>query len=109
MPRCYIALGCCFVSVASPEGDEGGEVPVVFMQGDAMVAIPAVKHGLFRATWYGACLVERTLCVVGFPGGVEVQCLEVDCATWLAIFLGTYHHAVTPSDGLSDGDWFNDT
>ena len=59
-------MGCCFVPVASPGGDEGGEVPVVIVQGNAVVAIPAVKHSLFLATWDRACLVERTLRVVGF-------------------------------------------
>ena len=82
---------------------------VVVVQGDAVVAIPAVKHSLFLATWDRACLVERTLRVVGFPGGVQVQGLEVDCGTRRAILLGAHHHAVTPGDGLSDGDWFNDT
>ena len=84
-------------------------MPVIFMQRDAMVAIPAIKHSLFLATWYRACLVERALRVVGFPGGMEVQCLKVDCATRRAIFLGADHHAVTPGDRLSDRDWFNDT
>ena len=49
------------------------------------------------------------MCMVGFPGGVEVQCLEVDGASRLAIFLGTYYHAVTPSDRLSNRDLFNYT
>ena len=85
-PPGYLALGCCFVSVASPGGDEGGEVPVIFMQGNAMVAIPAVKHGFLFATWYGVCLVERALSVVGFPGSVDVQRLDGNCASRLAIF-----------------------
>ena len=53
--------------------------------------------------------MERTLRVVGFPGSVRVQGLEVDCATKHAILLGAHHHAVTPCDGFSDRDWFDDT
>ena len=62
-------------------------MPVVVVQGDAVVAIPAVKHSLFLATWDRACLVERTLHVVGFLGGLQVQGLEADCATRHAFFL----------------------
>ena len=73
-----------------------------------MIAIPAVKHGFLFATRYGACLVEGALGVVGFPCSVNIQGLEVNGASRLAIFLGTDHHAVAPGERLSNGDRFND-
>ena len=82
---------------------------VLFMQGNAMVAIPAVKHGFLFSTRYGACLVERALGVVGFPCSVNIQGLEVNRASRLAIFLGADHHPVALGDGLTNRDRFNDT
>ena len=56
---CYVPLGCCFVAVSTPGGYEGGEVAIVGVEEDAMVAIPAVKDRLFgieRAWWNGLCV-----------------------------------------------------
>ena len=49
---CYVPLGCCFVAVSTPGGYEGGEVAIIGVEGDAMVAIPAVKDHLFGVTGY---------------------------------------------------------
>ena len=61
-----------------------------------MVSIPAVKYCLLCVMGHQSCLVEWTLCVMGFMCSVMVQSLEVYCATGLAIFLGTYYHLVAP-------------
>ena len=71
-----------------------------------MVAIPAVKDSLFGVTGYRACLMEWALCVMGFTCGVKVKCLEVDCASGLAILFCTDNHAVAPCDRLSYQYWF---
>ena len=79
------------------------------MEGNAVVAIPAVKDGLFGVTWNRTCLMEGALRVMGFTCGVEVKRLEINCAVGLAILFGTYDHAVAPCDGLSYRHWFKDT
>ena len=99
-----VTLGCCFVAVSAPWGYEGGEVAIFRMEGDAVVAIPAVKNGLFCVTGYRACLVEWALCVVCLTCGVEVKRLEVACASRLAVLLCTHNHAVAPCDRLSYRD-----
>ena len=35
-----------------------------------MISIPAVKDCLLLVSWYGACLMEWALGMVGFAGGV---------------------------------------
>lgn len=79
------------------------------MEGNAVVAIPAVKDGLFGVTWNRTCLMEGALRVMGFTCGVEVKRLEINCAVGLAILFGTYDHAVAPCDGLSYRHRFKDT
>ena len=73
-----------------------------------MVSIPAIKDSLFGVIGYRACLMEWALGVVGFKCGVKVKCLEVDCASRLAILLCTYKHAVAPRDRFSYRDWLKD-
>ena len=74
-----------------------------------MVAILVVKHGFLFSTRYGACLVERALGVVGFLCSVNIQGLEVNGASRLAIFLAADNQPVAPGDGLASRDRFNDT
>ena len=44
-----------------------------------------------------------------FTDGVNVERLEVDCASWLAIFLRTYDHSMTPCHWFSNRNWLNNT
>ncbi len=46
--------------------------------------------------------------MVGFPGGVEVERLEIYRPLKGTIFLRTDHHAVAPGNRVADGDWFQD-
>lgn len=71
-----------------------------------MVAIPAVKDSLFGVTGYRACLMEWALRVMGFTCGMKVKCLEVDCASGLAVLFCADDHAVAPCDRLSYRYWF---
>ena len=48
-----------------------------------MVAIQAVKDGLFGVSGYRACLMEWALCVMGLTCDMKVKRLEVDCASGL--------------------------
>ena len=41
--RCYIALGCGFVSVPTPWGYEGGKMTVLRANRDAVVSIPCIE------------------------------------------------------------------
>ena len=50
-----------------------------------MVAIQAVKDGLFGVTGYRACLMEWVLHVMGFTCDVKVKRLEVNCASGVTI------------------------
>ena len=68
-----------------------------------MVSIPTVEDGFLFATRNGAYLVERTLGVVGFSGCMKVKCLEINCVSGFAIFLGTHDHAMAPGHRLADG------
>ena len=77
---------------------------VLFIQGDGVVAIPRIKHGLFGEAWNGSSLVERGWAMVRFPGGVLVQRLKVDSSPERPVLLGAYHHAVAPSNGCAQGD-----
>ena len=104
--RCYVALQCSFVPISPTRGDEGGKVAVIWVQGDTVVSIPAVKDCLVCVAGQEACLVERALCVVGFTCGMPVECLKIHRAAVLTILFGTDDHAVTPCDRLSYWDWF---
>ena len=70
IPGCDVALGCGFVAVPPPRGDERRQVPVLFVERNAMVAVPTVKYRFLCPAWYGAGLVEGALSVVGFAGSM---------------------------------------
>ena len=93
------------IPIPPPGSDECRKMAVSFIQGDRVVAIPRVEHGLFGEAWNGSSLVEGGWAVVGFPGGVPVQWLEVDGPPERPVLLGAYHHAVAPSDGCAQGDF----
>ena len=80
--------------------NEGGEVVVIWVKENTVVAIPTVKDSLLSATGYGTCLMKWALCVVSFSCGMEVECLEIHCLPGFAIFLSAYHQVVAP------GHWF---
>ena len=60
--RCDVPLRGCLVTVATPGSYKCGQVVFIFMQGNAVVSIPAVKHclllvvGTERAWWNGLCV-----------------------------------------------------
>ena len=62
-----------------------------------MVAVPGVKDGFLRVAWNGSGLVEWGGAMVCLSCGMFVQLLEDDCPPQGSVFLGAYHHAVTPS------------
>jgi hypothetical protein len=101
--RCNISLRCSFVPVPSPWGNEGRKVAIVLVQWNTVVSIPTIENGFLFATRNGAYLVERTLGVVGFSGCMKVECLEINCASGFAVFLGTHDHAMAPGHRLADG------
>ena len=70
---CYVTLGRCFVAVSTPWGYECGEVGIILVEGNAVVANLAVKYGLLCVTGCRAGLMEGALCVVGFSCGVKVK------------------------------------
>ena len=62
--QCILGVG--FVPISPPWGDESGEVTAIWVEGYAVVSIPAVKYGLLFVTGYRACLMKWALCMVGF-------------------------------------------
>ena len=92
-----------------PWGDEGGEVAVILVKGNTMVAVPSVEDSLLSATGYAACLMKWALCVVSFSCGTEVECLEIHSPTGFAIFLRADHHAVAPGHWFTHWYWLKDT
>ena len=85
-------------------------MPTVLMKGNAVVAIPAVKDGLFGVTWNRTCLMEWALRVMSFTCGLER--LEINCVAGLAMAHTTmwWHHVTGPPTGTgsrtpSDMSW----
>ena len=76
---CILVVHIC--TDISPRCDKGGEVAVVWVEGNAVLFVPAVEDRLLGVARYNSCLVKRALHVVGFKCGMAVQCLEVPCAT----------------------------
>ena len=97
VPRGYIPLGCRHVPVPPPGRDKGCEVPILLPQWHRVVAIPRIEDCLSGVAWNSSCLVEGGGAVVGLPGGVGVQGLEVYSPPQGPVLLGAYHHPVAPS------------
>ena len=106
---CYVSLGCSFILISPPRGDECGEVAVVWVEGYAVVAVRAVKDSLPFVTGYRVCLMKWALCVVGFTCSMKIECLKVHCAERLTIFLCTHNHAVAPCHWFTHWYWFKDS
>ena len=79
VPRGYVPLGCRHVPVPPPGRDEGCEVPILLPQWHRVVAVPHIEDCLSGVAWNDSCLVEGGGAVMGLPGGVDVQGLEVYC------------------------------
>ena len=97
------------ISISSPWDNEGGEVAVVRVEGNTVVAVPTVKDSLLGTTRYGTGLMKWALGVMGVPHGMEVEHLEIHCPPVFAIFLSVYHHAVAPGHWFTHWYWLKDT
>lgn len=76
-------------------------VEVIWMEGNTVIAIPAVKHGLPCATGYRPFLMKWALHVVGFSHYVEVECLKIHCSSGFGM--------VAPSHWLVHWYWLENT
>ena len=65
-----------------------------------MVPLPGVKHGLVGVFGNRYSLMEGGVSGMCLSGGIIVECFQVNCSSWLDIFLGTDHHTRAP------GYWF---
>ena len=61
-------------------------MPILFRERDAVVAVPRIKHGLVSVGWNCTSLVKRGLGVVSLSGGMSIESLEIDSASWFACF-----------------------
>ena len=102
--RGSVPLGGGAVPVSTPRGNKCGVVAVILVEGHRVVAVPGVEDGLLGVAWNGSGLVERGWAVVGFPGGMLVEWLEIDGPPERPVLLGAYDHTVAPSDGCAQGD-----
>ncbi len=103
-----VALRGNTIPVAAPRCDEGSEVSIAFMEGNAMISIPGIQDSLFRVCWNRSGLVEWRHCVVCFSCCMSIKRLEVDCSAWSAILLWDYYHSMAPCDWVAYGDRFDD-
>ena len=74
-----------------PRGDKGGEVAVIWVDGNGVVSVPAVEDRLFGVAQYSARLVKGALCVMGFTCGMAVECqwpTTLWCGEPLALYWG---------------------
>ena len=83
-------------------------MPILFRERDAVVAVPRIKHGLVSVGWNRTSLVKRGLGVVSLSGGMSIESLEIDSASWFAVFLWGHYHLVAPSHRCSNGYRLND-
>ena len=104
-----VSLGSHAVPISTPRGDEGGKVAVIFMEVNAVVPVPSVKHGLSGVGWDSTGLVERGLGMVCLADSVSIERLKVYCSSWLARLFGAYHHFVAPGHRSANGDWLDDS
>ena len=81
-------------------------MPILLPQWHRVVAIPRIEDCLSGVVWNSSCLVEGGGAVVGLPGGVGVQGLEVYSPPQGPVLLGAYHHPVAPSYWGPQGDLF---
>ena len=105
--RRNVSLGGNEVPIATPGGDEGGQVPVMLIEGYVVVAVPCVKHCLVGVGRDGPCLVERWLGVVSLADSMLVERLVVNSTSRLARLLGADDHPVTPGHRCANWDRFN--
>ena len=87
--------------IVAPGGDKGGQVAVVWVEGNAVISIPFIKDCFLGAMEDEPCLVKWGLGVMGLPGCMEVECLEANCLMRFAILLGADCHVLTPCDWFS--------
>ena len=74
-----------------------------------MVAIPSVKHRLLLVLWDRPGLVKRRLSVVGLPGRVGIEGLEINGSSGFSIFLRADDHPVAPCDRFTHRDGLYDS
>ena len=73
-----------------------------------MVPVPGVKDGLLGVGGDHGGLVEGRHCVVGLPGAVLIQGLEVDCPPRRVVLFRDTDHPVTPGRRCPWWDLLND-
>ena len=107
--RCSITLGSSAITIPAPRSYECRQVAIIRMEENAVVSIPSIKYSLQFPMWYTAGLVERRLCVMGFPSCMDIQGLEVNGSSWFTCLFSTNDHPVAPGHRFSNWYWFNHT
>ena len=108
-PLLEVSLWGSAVPVSAPWSDEGGVATIFLANGNAVIAIPGIKDGLFGVGGHRSGLMKGRLHVMSFPSRMCVEELEVNRSTWLPILLCTYYHPVAPHDRFTYWDLFDDT
>ena len=101
----YVTLRSGFVAISAPRCDECSKVSVIWVEGNAVVPVPAVEHRLSFSAGDRSGLMEGALRVVCFTCSMLVECLKVNGSSWFSV-LRAYHHPMAPSNWLPYGDRF---
>ena len=87
--------------------DKCGQVSVSRVDGDAMIPIPCIEDRSACPRWNSRSYLPGRFCVVGLPGTVGVDRLEVHHSPGAAITLGGDEHPGAPEHRGVDRDTLN--
>ena len=68
-----------------------------------MVAVPGVADSFLRSLRHRSCLVKGPRSVVGLPGGVRVECLEIHRSPRVPVLFCADDHTMAP--GNRSANW----
>ena len=71
---------------------------IALYETNAMVSIPAVTCRFLDIVRDRSCQVEWGECVVYFPTGIFIQCLEIYCSARFTVSFTCHYHTAAPSD-----------
>ena len=73
-----------------------------------MVAVPGVADHCLHSLRHRSCLVKGSLGVLGLPGGVRVECLEIHRSPGFPVLLGADDHTMAPGNRSASWNLLDD-
>ena len=102
----YQTLRCCAVPIPAPHGEKSSQVAVCWVQRHAVIAMPAVYHGLDLVAGYGRHDGPGALSVMCLSWGKSVKGSKVNHSPWAAICFRGDNHPTCPGDRIIHRDFF---